>query len=802
MKSRLIRFTYYLGLLFALATAAQAQTNAFSYQGQLLNSGAPANGSHEFEISLYPAASGGTQLEILTLEEIEVTNGLFTVLLDFKPSHFTGAALWLEIRVRPSNGPSFATLSPRQPISPNAYALHAYQAGIATLASNVPAGSITSTQLAAGAVGMAQLASNSITAAQLAPGAVGAAQLSPGAAAANLAAGGYSLLPSGAIVMAEPRRALELTQAGLVPMPGQFTVPQLWEDLPPGPPATGALSSGRFAHGAAWNGTYLFVYGGDPVTDGLRYDAGSNVWSFSNPTNAPVVGNCHVFWTGTYFLVWDSERGIGGRYNPVNNTWLSVSTVNAPSSRFGASAVWAGSRMIVWGGTYGQALNTGARYDPATDTWSPVSAISNPSARYFHSAVWTGTEMIIHGGQQDISTPSLTSGRRYNPNSDTWLPMAASQSKRAQHTAVWTGTQMIVFGGASGVSIPPVGERYTLSTDTWSTIAPNSNYGGSAGLNSRLLSHTAVWTGSRMIAVGGQVVVPSQFGMPGQTTVLNKGGSYDPALNTWTDLPLMNSPRAGHSAVWTGTQMLLWGGYLFKDSEYGITEGAIDTTLGFTPASSTWTNLAIPSGTGEPSEREYATAVWTGQEAIVWGGQSGSLNLRTGGIYRRQTGWTNTPVAGAPSGRTGHTAVWTGDEMLIWGGAPGFPVNSGGRFHVASNVWRSVDIDTAPRRRADHTAVWTGTEMIVWGGYDVTNYFATPEFLSDGARYRPATDSWTNMFDVPFIVLGRAEHTAVWTGTEMIIWGGVKRTGPVLSPTYTYYKTARVIIPAATPGHW
>src|SRR5215211_1397963 len=64
------------------------------------------------------------------------------------------------------------------------------------------------------------------------------------------------------------------------------------------------------------------------------------------------------------------------------------------------------------------------------------------------------------------------------------------------------------------------------------------------------------------------------------------------------------------------------------------------------------------------------------------------------------------------------------------------------------------------------TAVWTGIEMIVWGGWDVNN-----TFFNTGGRYNPSTDSWvaTNTNNAP---LGRFVHTAVWTGIEMIVWGG------------------------------
>src|SRR5439155_3980850 len=64
------------------------------------------------------------------------------------------------------------------------------------------------------------------------------------------------------------------------------------------------------------------------------------------------------------------------------------------------------------------------------------------------------------------------------------------------------------------------------------------------------------------------------------------------------------------------------------------------------------------------------------------------------------------------------------------------------------------------------TGVWTGSEIIVWGGIGGTSYEH-----NTGGRYSPADDRWvpTPIDDTP---VGRGEHTATWTGSEMIVWGG------------------------------
>ncbi len=79
--------------------------------------------------------------------------------------------------------------------------------------------------------------------------------------------------------------------------------------------------------------------------------------------------------------------------------WSPTSTTGAASPRQYHTAVWTGSKMIVWGGYSGSSLNTGGRYDPATDTWTTLTTTGAPSRRDQYTAVWTGTEMIVWGGR-------------------------------------------------------------------------------------------------------------------------------------------------------------------------------------------------------------------------------------------------------------------------------------------------------------------------------------------------------------------------------------------------------------------
>jgi hypothetical protein len=129
----------------------------------------------------------------------------------------------------------------------------------------------------------------------------------------------------------------------------------------------------------------------------------------------------------------------------------------------------------------------------------------------------------------------------------------------------------------------------------------------------------------------------------------------------------------------------------------------------------TW---AATTTTNAPAGRYYFTAVWTGSEMIVWGGYDHTNYFNTGGRYDPSIdSWIATSTTGAPDARALHTAVWTGSEMIIWGGTAGQPTffNSGGRYNPGTDSWTATSITNAPDGRNSHTAVWTGSEMIVWG---------------------------------------------------------------------------------------
>jgi hypothetical protein len=165
MKHKLPYLSITLALL-ALSTinshlsTAHAQGTAFTYQGRLNNIGSPVNGLYDFQFSLFNAPSGGSQVgSTVTDLGVGVTNGLFTVTLDFG-ANFPGPNRWLAISVRTNGITGFTALSPLQDLTPTPYAIYASTAGSAATAASaesVAAADIT------GVLGFGQLPAAFVT---------------------------------------------------------------------------------------------------------------------------------------------------------------------------------------------------------------------------------------------------------------------------------------------------------------------------------------------------------------------------------------------------------------------------------------------------------------------------------------------------------------------------------------------------------------------------------------------------------------------------------------------------------------
>lgn len=302
--------------------------------------------------------------------------------------------------------------------------------------------------------------------------------------------------------------------------------------------------------------------------------------------------------------------------------------------------------------------------------------------------------------------------------------------------------------------LPEISRQQNTGDDTW-TATPIFN------APEARIDHTAVWTGSEMIIWGGYNFDSGDF---------DRGAQYHPATNSWTATAVLGAPlaRSGHTAVWTGTTMLIWGGA--SPSAELITGGR------YNPATNSW---VVTNTTNAPMARSNHIAVWTGTEMLIWGGRAcgNNCNVNSGGRNNPETdSWTATSLANAPSPRFNHVTVWTGNELIVWSGTDAIPntdyLRTGGRYDPRNDRWTPTSLMNVPLGRVSHTAVWTGNEMIVWSGVDESF-----NDVNTGGRYDPRKDTWVPTSVATGVPTPRHSQSAVWTGSEMIIWGGGFRGG-------------------------
>jgi hypothetical protein len=275
--------------------------------------------------------------------------------------------------------------------------------------------------------------------------------------------------------------------------------------------------------------------------------------------------------------------------------------------------------------------------------------------------------------------------------------------------AVWTGKDMLIFGGVNNVAYSN-GAAYDPATNTWRKLAPTP---ASLGHLTDSGSY-AVWTGKVMVAWG-------FFGNGGSGA--HGGGSlaaatYNPAANSWTTgtVAPAQAPLFG-DAFWTGKEMIVWGSS--SPGSSGHLEG-----FGYDPATRRWSRLP-PSPLGQAG-RQSMLAVWTGRYLVVGGGNTLSCGKhppiclqKDAAAYDPVTGtWMRLPDA--PVGFEGHgwlggTApdIWTGTSVItIEDGLPGGRPLS---LDLTTRRWSLGPKAPVPGRQEAHE-IWTGSQVLVWGG--------------------------------------------------------------------------------------
>ncbi len=262
---------------------------------------------------------------------------------------------------------------------------------------------------------------------------------------------------------------------------------------------------------------------------------------------------------------------------------------------------------------------------------------------------------------------------------------------------------------------------------------------------------TGVWTGRQLILFGRrQVTALDSRGSPYVVKSVDAAESYNPVSKTWSRL----SPPPGpgyvphYEVVWTGKKMLAFGAF---------------HSVAYNPQANAWRKLRKSVGGG--------IVVWTGREAIGWGGGCCGDAWGNGSAYDPSTDTyrdlARTPLA--PS--QGPIGAWTGRELVLFvsgyspDGKP-YPASAAraAAYDPAADTWRRVARLPDSGLRFPGTATWDGREVLVVGtGVRARSAFA----------YDPGTNRRRRLSSLPFGLQGAK---AFWTGHRLLVWGGAEST--------------------------
>lgn len=362
--------------------------------------------------------------------------------------------------------------------------------------------------------------------------------------------------------------------------------------------------------------------------------------------------------------------------------------------------------------------------DGGTGTWTSITEWPH-GPRVDAAAAWTGQEMFVWGGSSDGAPQP--GGAMYDPATDLWREIAAAPSDpRVRATAVWTGEEVLIFGGDGADSLYGADPdmqllAYDPASDSWRVF-------DDPPLDPRTAA-SVTWTGDELIVWGG-VRIDWSGGAdggsapgPGSVETFADGAAFDPGSGSWRRLgdgPL--APRGDHGAVWNGRRLVVFGGGTADSVEGEFSWfGEFHDAAAYDPATDTWTAIESPGTIGP-----LVAAHWTGDGIVYWTGhvdpQTPGNWLEPGAVWDVRTGrWE--PMAWPPFAqrRDRTSTVWADEPgaMITWGGMIGEGGNrhfsGGASFHPGANSWEPLP-DAGLGARNGHVAVWTGRELLVWGG--------------------------------------------------------------------------------------
>jgi len=246
---------------------------------------------------------------------------------------------------------------------------------------------------------------------------------------------------------------------------------------------------------------------------------------------------------------------------------------------------------------------------------------------------------------------------------------------------------------------------------------------------------------------------------------------FNPTTNAWQKLTNLPSGlltwKDRPTFLWTGTELLIWGG-----------NGANDGYR-YNPNTNSWTTM---SSAGAPVIRNFYLSCFTGTDLIIWGGTDYNLGtpLNTGARYNLATNtWSAMTTTIAPAFLNGASCIINGNAMYVYGGSSNFVYsNKVNKYDISANIWtQNTPGGTSVPVRTGANLMSSGGSIYMFGG-TYTPQFSVTQFLYDGYVYYTATNAWSANIGsgVPNFLQG----ANIQRGNKVYSFGGVAAAAIIL----------------------
>lgn len=349
-------------------------------------------------------------------------------------------------------------------------------------------------------------------------------------------------------------------------------------------------------------------------------------------------------------------------------SWRPLPPAPIPG-RLGASTVWTGREMIVWGGVTRSASghvaprSDGAVYNPAKRTWRRIAtAPSGVLGGGGPAAAWTGSQMVVWVSN---SPDGPAGGALYDLRRNTWRRLPKGPlGVREQYASVWTGSELLIFGGHGGDTFAtPTAAALDPRTGAWRRLQALDSIIGLGTVNG------ALWDGREAFVSG----ILSRHRVADRPILL----AFSPKSGKLRQIDLSKAPvtplqrRQLDPVGRSGSELVFWAG--------GPSSSPV---VRYNPTTDRWTKAAAAPC------RPYRQIAWAGARLVV-----ACATDRLESYDARTNSWSATKPGPSPlNSRTSSEIAWTGSDLIVWSGA------AAARYNPTPGDGASVAVPAKPLR--------------------------------------------------------------------------------------------------------